>query len=117
MKIIAILLSLLLLGSTMVEAGSLAELTLGELNGPKIDESFRDGIITGVMLTVGASGAVKCPRMSVRMLKPALAAALEAREISEIWTVYHSILYVLTKAGCTATRDPEPDMPQEKPNA
>ena len=104
-RLMAVALILLLFASTMVEAGSLAELTLGELNGPKIDESFRDGVITGVMVAVGASGAVKCPRMSVRMLKPALEAALAAREVTEIWTVYHSILYVLAKAGCTATED------------
>ena len=112
MKLLLTTLLLLLLTSTMVEAGSLAELTLGELNGPKIDESFRDGVITGVMLTIGASGAVKCPRMSVRTLKPALAAALEAREVTEIWTVYHAIMYVLARAGCTATED----APKEKPN-
>ena len=114
MKPLLTALFLLLFMSTMVEAGSLAELMLGELNGPNIDESFRDGVITGVMLAVGASGAVKCPQMSVRMLKPALAAALEAREVTEIWTVYHSILYILTKAGCTATEDTPRDL---KPNA
>ena len=112
MKVAAILIGLLLLMSTLVEAGSLAGLTLGELNGPKINESFRDGVITGVMLAIGASGAMKCPQMSVRMLKPALATALKDREVTEIWTVYHAIMYVLARAGCTATED----APREKPN-
>jgi len=108
---------LLLLGSTMVEARSLAELMVGELHGPKIDQSFRDGVLSGVMLTLGASGGMQCPPMSVNMLKPALAAALKSREITEIWTVYHAVVYVLVKAGCTATETETSKAPMEKPNA
>jgi len=106
---------LLLLGSTMVEAGSIDALTMEELSGPKIPASFRDGVIVGVLHAVSASGGMQCATMSSNMLKAGLEAALQAKEISGVWTVYHASLYVLVRAGCTAT-EPKP-APMEQPNA
>ena len=110
------LLILLLLGSTIVEAGSIDALTMEEINGPKIPASFRDGVIVGVLHAVSASGGMQCAMMmSSNTLKARLEAALQAKEISGVWTVYHASLYVLVRAGCTAT-EPKP-APMEQPNA
>ncbi len=112
MKRIVSALLLILFASSPAVAGTYIEsLTLEDINGPKISQSWRDGVYTGVFLTLMSSKAMVCPMMSTNMMKAAIEAAVAANEISTIWTVYHASLYVLARAGC------KPVEKKEKPDA
>lgn len=89
-------------------AGYIDELTLDDVNGPRISADFRDGVIAGIFHSLTASKAITCTFMSPRRLASDLQAALRAKEIDGHWTVYHSTLYVLVRAGCKATAE-KPD--------
>ena len=91
-------------------AGYIEDLTLGDINGPKIGTPWRDGLITGVFLTLTASKAVSCQMFSAKMLKAGLETALINQEITLDWTVYRASLYVLVRAGCKATATEKPDV-------
>lgn len=86
------------------------DLTVGDINGPKIGTPWRDGLITGVFLALMASKAVTCPMLSANMLKAGIEAALLAKEITPDWTLYHASLYVMVRAGCTAAAAEKPNV-------
>ena len=116
-RLVSLLLVLVAIAMLWANAATAADyiedVTLDDLNGPQIMSAYREGIITGVFMTITASKAVSCPMMSAEMLRAGLDAALAAKEISGLWTVYHASLYVLIRAGCTATTDAV----KESPNA
>ena len=96
--------------ASTASAGYIEDLTLNDLNGPKVTKTWRDGVLTGVFLTVMSSGGASCKMMSANMMIAGIEGLLAAGEITGEWTVYKASLYVLVRAGCTATT-------KEKPNA
>lgn len=108
---IAVLAVVLFVWINAATAGQyIEELTLGDINGPKIGTQWRDGLITGVFLTIMASKAVSCPMLSANMLKAGIEAALQAKEITPDWTLYHASLYVMARAGCAAAATEKPNV-------
>ncbi len=107
----ALLLTLVLLTPAygQTRPNGIADLTLEELGGPRISKDFRTGVLTGVFLALSGSKAMLCPLASAKMMIAAIDAAVQAKEISEIWTVYHASLYVLVRMGCRATEEVKPD--------
>jgi hypothetical protein len=87
------------------------DLTLEDLHGQKIPKAWRDGLYTGIFLSLMSSKAVSCPMMSANMMIAGVEAALSAKEITADWRVYPSVLYVLIRAGC------KPAPTTEKSNA
>jgi hypothetical protein len=85
-------------------AGYIEDTTLNEINGPKISKTWRNGVLTGVFLTVMSSEAVSCQMMSAHMMIAGIDSLLAAGEITGDWTVYKASLYALARAGCTATK-------------
>lgn len=97
--------------ASTASAGYIDDLTLAEINGPKISDSFRSGVYTGIFLTITSSNALACPpMMSARMMVVGIETALTTKAITPDWRVYHAVLYALVQSGCTATE-------QEKSNA
>lgn len=85
------------------------DITLGDIHGPKIGTSYRDGLITGVFLAIMSSKSVSCPMLSANMLKAGLESALQANEITPDWTIYHASLYVMVRAGCSRAATEKPN--------
>lgn len=83
-------------------ADYIEDLTLGDLNSQKIPKAWRDGVYTGIFLSLMSSKALACPMMSANMMIAGIWAALDAKEITPDWRVYPSVMYVLLRAGCTA---------------
>ncbi len=96
--------------ASTASAGYIDELTLAEINGPKISDSFRSGVLAGVLHAVLAAKSITCPMMSPNMLKAGLESALLAREITPDWTVFHASLYVMVQAGCAAPATEKPNV-------
>ena len=89
--------------ASTASAGYIEDLTIGDLLGPKIPASFRDGVYVGIFHTILSSEAVSCRMMSADMMTAGIVAALQAKEITADWTAYRASLYVLVRAGCTPT--------------
>jgi hypothetical protein len=101
--VFSLIVTILWISAATAAGPFIEDLTLGDLSGPKITAHFRDGVLTGVFLTIMASNGVACPMMSTNMMQAAIESALQAREITPDWTVYRASLYVLARAGCSAT--------------
>ena len=113
-RLVSVLIVIAILWAPAASAsGYIEDLTLDDLTGHRVPRVYRDGIIPGVFLALMSSRAVTCQMMTAERLKAGLEAALAAKEISGVWTVYHASLYVLVRAGCTAA----PDGLKETPHA
>lgn len=86
-------------------AAYIEDLTLEDLYNQKIPKAWRDGVYTGIFLTVMSSKAVACPMMSANMLIAGVEAALGAKEITPDWRIYSSVMYVLIRSGCTTATE------------
>lgn len=93
--------------------GGIDELTVGEVYGPRIPLSFRQGVVAGMMVSISNFGVV-CPYMSPGMMIAALDAARSDKSITDDWKIYGAVLYIMNRAGCEL---PDKPKPTEKPNA
>ena len=87
--------------STASAGGYIEDMVIADLYSQKIPKAWRDGVYTGMFLTVMSSKAVSCPMMSTNMMIAGVEAALASKEITPEWRVYPSVMYVLIRAGCT----------------
>ena len=89
--------------------GYIEDITIEDINGPKVSKTGGDGVLTGVFLTVMSTKAVSCKMMSANMMIAGIEGLLAAGEITGDWPVYKASLYALVRAGCTATKKEQPN--------
>ena len=107
--------ALIVAAGTLAEAQprTAADVTLGDI--AKATESFRNGVIVGIFITIDSTEAVVCGgMMSPNILRAGIEAALQANEITPEWTVVKAAFYVLARSGCKAVPQPRLQNQKEK---